>query len=427
MTAIRALRTRDDRPFPWRGWAAAALWIVLSAASICAFADESAADPRAAIPSPPMEEELSPEAQEIVSGLTARLPEGAEARLMLEAILEGSQLGPGEGWFRTAVSQTRFTWDAVRQAFDANEDGQIRAEEFSGTSEDFARLDRDRDEAWTEADFQWQESGIPRDPGAMLFYLSDSDSNGKLTRDEFVHLYDRWNADGAEYLSLDEIRARLTPPRSAGQTSEGPTREVLLRGLARQEIGSLEPGPALDEPAPDFTLATLDGKEKVTLSQKLGAKPVVLVFGNFTCGPFRNQAGNLETLYRRYRDRAEFVLVYVREAHLRDGWKMESNERRGVDLLQPATYEERMSVASVCRERLSLGIPFLVDTIDDAVGAQYSGMPSRLYLIDREGRIAFKSGRGPWGFRPAELEQALVLLLASDPPVKKLMTRVQFA
>jgi hypothetical protein len=41
-------------------------------------------------------------------------------------------------------------------------------------------------------------------------------------------------------------------------------------------------------------------------------------------------------------------------------------------------------------------------------------MPSRLYLIDREGRIAFKSGRGPWGFRPAELEQALVLLLAEE-------------
>ena len=53
----------------------------------------------------------------------------------------------------------------------------------------------------------------------------------------------------------------------------------------------------------------------------------------------------------------------------------------------------------------------LVDTIDDAVGARYSGMPSRLYLIDREGKVAYKSGRGPFGFKPAELEQSLVLLL----------------
>jgi hypothetical protein len=412
MKANSSSQTFDRRAL-WRVGAVAALWTVLSANPMSAFADDLPPDPRAAIPAPPMpEEELSPEAQEIVSGLKARLPEGAEARLMLDAILDGSQLGPGEGWFRTAVSQTRFTWDTVRRRYDANEDGKIAAAEFSNSVEDFARLDRDHNQSLTEADFQWQESGIPRDPGAMLFYQADADGNGKLTRDEFAQVFDRWNADGAEYLSLDAVRERLSPPQPSGQAGEGPTREVLLRGLARQEIGSLQPGPSLDERAPDFTLATLDGKERITLSQKIGAKPVVLVFGNFTCGPFRNQAGNLETIYRRYRDRAEFLLVYVREAHPRDGWKMASNERRGVDLLQPATYEERVAVASVCRERLSLGMPLLVDTIDDAVGAAYSGMPSRLYLVDREGRIAFKSGRGPFGFRPAELEQSLVLLLA---------------
>src|SRR5207253_3110660 len=64
-----------------------------------------------------------------------------------------------------------------------------------------------------------------------------------------------------------------------------------------------------------------------------------------------------------------------------------------------------------CGARLKLGFPMLVDTIDDTVGARYSGMPSRLYLIDREGKIAYKSGRGPFGFKTAELEQSLVLLL----------------
>ena len=53
----------------------------------------------------------------------------------------------------------------------------------------------------------------------------------------------------------------------------------------------------------------------------------------------------------------------------------------------------------------------LVDTIDDTVGARYSGMPGRLYVIDRDGKVAFKSGRGPYLFKPAELEQSLVLLL----------------
>ena len=53
----------------------------------------------------------------------------------------------------------------------------------------------------------------------------------------------------------------------------------------------------------------------------------------------------------------------------------------------------------------------LVDTIDDTVGARYSGMPSRLYLIDREGKVAYKSGRGPFGFKPAELEHSLLWML----------------
>jgi len=49
--------------------------------------------------------------------------------------------------------------------------------------------------------------------------------------------------------------------------------------------------------------------------------------------------------------------------------------------------------------------------VDDAVGARYSGMPNPLYLIDREGTIAFKNGRGPFGFHPRQLEQNLLLLL----------------
>ena len=56
-------------------------------------------------------------------------------------------------------------------------------------------------------------------------------------------------------------------------------------------------------------------------------------------------------------------------------------------------------------------MPMVVDEMDDRVGHAYSGMPDRLYLIDRAGSIAYKSGRGPFGFKPGELEQALVMLL----------------
>ncbi len=58
----------------------------------------------------------------------------------------------------------------------------------------------------------------------------------------------------------------------------------------------------------------------------------------------------------------------------------------------------------------------LVDTVDDAVNDRSSGIPSRLDLIDRAGRVAFQSGRGPFGFNPAELEHCLILLLDQIAP-----------
>lgn len=56
-------------------------------------------------------------------------------------------------------------------------------------------------------------------------------------------------------------------------------------------------------------------------------------------------------------------------------------------------------------------MPLVVDTIDDRVGHAYSGMPDRLYIVDRRGHVAYQGGRGPFGFKPAELEQSLLMVL----------------
>jgi alkylhydroperoxidase family enzyme len=65
-----------------------------------------------------------------------------------------------------------------------------------------------------------------------------------------------------------------------------------------------------------------------------------------------------------------------------------------------------------------------VDRMDDPVGASYSGMPSRLYLVDRKGKVAYKTGRGPFGFKPAELEQSLILLLQDESATTARQARV---
>jgi hypothetical protein len=116
----------------------------------------------------------------------------------------------------------------------------------------------------------------------------------------------------------------------------------------------------------------------------------------------------------RFGDRAEFLGIYVREAHPTDGWRMPSNDRTGVVFRQPRSKEERESVASKCSAALEMTMPLLVDDLDDRVGHAYSGMPDRLYVISRGGRVVYKGGRGPFGFNPGEMEQSLIQCLLEE-------------
>ena len=116
-------------------------------------------------------------------------------------------------------------------------------------------------------------------------------------------------------------------------------------------------------------------------------------------------------MHKRYGDQAEFLAIYVREAHPAEGWKMTSNDRVGIIINQPRKRDERVAVAQRCCSSLEITMPVLVDEIDDRVGHAYSGMPDRLYVIDRDGRVAYKGGRGPFGFKSRELEQSLIMLL----------------
>jgi len=119
-------------------------------------------------------------------------------------------------------------------------------------------------------------------------------------------------------------------------------------------------------------------------------------------------------MYARWRDYVDFYAVYIREAHPTDGWSMESNDRVGVKVAQPKSTEERTQAAAHCCESLKMSMPLLVDTIDDRVGRAFSGFPDRLYVIDRDGKIAYKGGRGPFGYRPRELEQTLVMMMLDE-------------
>ena len=334
-----------------------------------------------------------------------------ESVRMLMAIARGSQMGPGDGWFGPA--QSRYTWEWLANLHGVSPSGAIELEGFKGDIQWFQKLDRDQNGAINAADLDWSD----RNPFVQQsnfvtrwFRKLDSEANGKLTKEELIAFFEK-ASHGKDYVNGDDLRDAVLANPPSLSAFDSPKPDTLIRGLFRGEIGSLQEGPAVDAPAPDFRLKSEDGLMKVRLSGVIGEKPVVLVFGNFTCGPYRSSYPAVDEICVRYGQQAVFLHIYVREAHPTDGWHMESNAKQGVKLPQPTTYEERVGVALQCRQTLKHSMPLLVDEINDPVGTTYSGMPARLYVIDSQGKVAFKSGRGPFGFKSGEMEQALVMAL----------------
>jgi type I thyroxine 5'-deiodinase len=45
--------------------------------------------------------------------------------------------------------------------------------------------------------------------------------------------------------------------------------------------------------------------------------------------------------------------------------------------------------------------------MEDRTERAYTAWPDRMYVIDTQGRVAYKSDPGPFGFSTREMEQAL--------------------
>ena len=105
-------------------------------------------------------------------------------------------------------------------------------------------------------------------------------------------------------------------------------------------------------------------------------------------------------------------MVYILEAHANDSWRLAGN----VSVATPHNFVERDTVATSCVRKLGIEMPAVVDNLDNAAEIAYTGWPDRLYLIDRDGRIAYKSKPGPFGFKPADLAAALKRV--ASPAVK---------
>jgi uncharacterized protein YqcC (DUF446 family) len=88
----------------------------------------------------------------------------------------------------------------------------------------------------------------------------------------------------------------------------------------------------------------------------------------------------LNELYRRYRDQGfEFLTIYVREPH--------PGEHYG----SHRSWQQKLSSARDCRDQDGIQNPMLVDDMEGTVHCRYGLLPNMIYIIDKDGKIAYKA------------------------------------
>jgi len=225
-------------------------------------------------------------------------------------------------------------------------------------------------------------------------------------------------------------RIALVGPSGSGKTSL----LHLIAGLDQPSVGVIEwpalgraedlrPGPVAVAFQGPSLLPPLTVEENVALpallaggspaaaavnaaSSMLGTRPVLLVFGSYTCPNLRQQAPVLNRMHQQLGGQVRFLQVYIREAHA-ENWQSTINEREGVHWGQPADAPQKTEHALACSRLLKFHFPAVVDSMDHAVEDAYAAAPSRVYLVSPAGKVLFRTRLSEFDFHADELTAAI--------------------
>ena len=121
----------------------------------------------------------------------------------------------------------------------------------------------------------------------------------------------------------------------------------------------------------------------------------------------------LNEIAAEFGERMDFYCVYIQEAHPQDGWQVDSNLRDDVVYNAPTTIDERAELAQTCVLRLDMAMPTLLDDMNDTVDSLYNGLPERLYVLDADHTVFWKTVAGSPGFDPEAWRDAIIRLFES--------------
>uniref|UniRef100_A0A8C7M1F0 Iodothyronine deiodinase n=1 Tax=Oncorhynchus kisutch TaxID=8019 RepID=A0A8C7M1F0_ONCKI len=136
--------------------------------------------------------------------------------------------------------------------------------------------------------------------------------------------------------------------------------------------------------APDSPVITLDGYNNVL---------------SFFC--LSDNRPLFKQLVKDFGDVADFLVVYIAEAHSTDGWVFANN----VDITKHRNQEERLAAAQFLVKEDPL-CPIVVDEMKDTTASKYGAIPERLYVL-QAGKVVYKGKIGPRGYSPEEVRSFL--------------------
>ena len=159
-----------------------------------------------------------------------------------------------------------------------------------------------------------------------------------------------------------------------GSFSVSPYEDWYRRFMNRLRVGTF---------APDFSCIDTESN-RVRLSDFRNKTIVVLEFGCMTCAPavtriarFRKSLSSIAPKFAP--QGVEFLTVYTRETH--------PGEKVG----RHRTYGEKVAHARRFKEEDGVKVRVLVDGLDGRIHRRYGILPNMVYIVNRDGRIAYKA------------------------------------
>lgn len=195
---------------------------------------------------------------------------------------------------------------------------------------------------------------------------------------------------------------RSSLEQASGYVYEHVSSQVLIDDLSFRD-GAPAPGDRL----PTFDLPGVDGS-RIASDEILAREPMLLITGSLTCPMTASSNPKLKRLHARFGDDVAFVMLHVREAH--------PGERHD----QPGSLEEKIRHARALKRRDGLPWPIAVDTPDGGYHRRLDEKPNAAYLVDRGGRIVYRS---LWAADDEGLAEAMDCLLHGEPLPQSQSTR----